>query len=262
MRCVKCLKILRHATVRSQIWESTDRNAIILLIILFTFLSPPTHISLCLQHSYLSLSSLVSISSLLPISFSLSFFFISHSLSLSLHFGIITTDPTRLCAPLSLSLSLSLSFSLYFPVIVSLSFFSYHEEEGDSDLKQSSPIEARQSEPLLADLKLYLPRGNRRSLLVVLQALAADGWLSLIIDWSVGLGFCWRFWVFILFYFLFCWGFLIWNLLEDSMIVIVVCCDGCCYGSGCSSGCWFLGGGDCHWLCICIFAGFWGNILF
>ena len=26
--------------------------------------------------------------------------------------------------------------------------------------------------------------------------LAADGWLSLVIDWSVGLGFCWRFWVF------------------------------------------------------------------
>ena len=229
MRCVKCLKILRHATVRSQIWESTDMNAIILLIILFTFLSPPTHISICLQHSYLSLSSLVSISPLLPISFSLSFFYISHSLSLSLHFGIITTDPTHLCAPLFLSLS--------FPVIVSLSFFSCHKEEGDSDLKHSLPIEARQFEPLLADLKLCLPRGNCRSLLVILQALTADGWLSLVIDWSVGLGFCWRFWVFILFYFLFCWGFLIWNLLEDSMIVVVVCCGGCCYGSGCSSGC-------------------------
>ena len=118
MRCAKCLKIMRHVTVRSQIWKRTDRNAIILLIILFTFLSPPTHISICLQHSYLSLSSLVSISPLLPISSSLSFFYISHSLSLSLHFGIITTDPTHLCAPLSLSLSLflSLSLSLSFPV--------------------------------------------------------------------------------------------------------------------------------------------------
>ena len=129
------------------------------------------------------------------------------------------------------SLRPSLSLSLSFPVIVSLSFFSCHKEEGDSDLKHSLPIEARQFEPLLADLKLCLPRGNCRSLLVILQALTADGWLSLVIDWSVGLGFCWRFWVFILFYFLFCWGFLIWNLLEDSMIVVVVCCGGC--SSGC-----------------------------
>ena len=33
--------------------------------------------------------------------------------------------------------------------------------------------------------------------------LAADGWLSLFIDWSVRLGFCWRFWVFFFFF----WSF-------------------------------------------------------
>ena len=135
-------------------------NAIILLIILFTFLSPPTHISICLQHSYLSLSSLVSISPLLPISFSLSFFFISHSLPLSLCFSVLSPQIRPVSAPLSLSLSL---------VTISLSFFSCHEEEGDSNLKQSSPIEAHQSEPLLIDLKFCSPRHSRRSLLIVLH---------------------------------------------------------------------------------------------
>ena len=27
-------------------------------------------------------------------------------------------------------------------------------------------------------------------------ALVTDGWLNLVIDWSIGLGFCWRFWFF------------------------------------------------------------------
>ena len=40
------------------------------------------------------------------------------------------------------------------------------------------------------------------------------------------------------------------------MIVVVVC------GGGCSGDRWFLGGGNCHLLCICIFARFWINILF
>ena len=38
-------------------------------------------------------------------------------------------------------------------------------------------------------------------------------------------------------FFFFCWDFWIWNLLEDPMIVIVVC----------GGGCWFLIGGDCRW---------------
>ena len=61
-------------------------------------------------------------------------------------------------------------FFFFFPVTISLSFFSYHEEEGDSDLKQSSLIEARQFEPLLADQNLCSPKGSRRSLLVVLHS--------------------------------------------------------------------------------------------
>ena len=144
-----------------------DRNAIILLIILFTFLSPPntylspsaTQLSLSL-----SLSSLVSISSLLPISFSLSFF-LSLTLFLSLCISILSLQIQPISAPLSLSLSF-----FFFPVTISLSFFSCHEEEGNPDLKQSSPIEARQSEPLLADLKLCSPRGSRRSLLIILHS--------------------------------------------------------------------------------------------
>ena len=41
------------------------------------------------------------------------------------------------------------------------------------------------------------------------------------------------------FFFFFC-GFWIWNLLEDLVIVVVVC------GSCCNGGCWFLVGGGCH----------------
>ena len=202
MRCAKCLKIMRYATVCSQIWERTDKNAIILLLFYLLCSLLPTHTTL-------SLSPLWSPSLRCSLFLSHFFFFlISHSLPFSLHFGIIAVDPTRLCAFLSLSLS------LFFPVTISLSFFSCHEEEGDSDLKQSlpietcqseplltqgqspifarrppqspifascheeegdsdlkqsSPIEACQSEPLLADLKLCSPRGSCRSLLVILH---------------------------------------------------------------------------------------------
>ena len=103
------------------------------------------HISLRPQHSFLFLLSGLHLS-LLPISFSLSFFFISPSLRLYVSFSLF-----------------------FFPVTIFLSFFSYHEED-DSDLKQSSPIEARQSEVLLADLKLCSPRGSRRSSLVILHS--------------------------------------------------------------------------------------------
>ena len=88
------------------------------------------HISLSVCNTALSLSLSLWSSSLCCFLFLSHFhFFISHSLPLSLHFGIIAANPTRL----------STSFSLFFfPVTISLSFFSYHEEEGDSDLKQSS----------------------------------------------------------------------------------------------------------------------------
>ena len=94
-------------------------------------------------------------------------------------------------------------------------------------------------------------------------ALVTDGWLNLVIDWSIGLGFCWRFWFF---FSLFCWGFWIWNLLECPVIVVVICgsgCfSGCCCGGGCSNGCWFLVGGDCHWAVCLYIVGFWVNRLF
>ena len=50
-----------------------------------------------------------------------------------------------------------------------------------SDLKQSSPIFARQSKALLADLKLCSPSGNRRSLLVVLHS-SRRRWLLRFLD--------------------------------------------------------------------------------
>ena len=110
MRCAKCLKIMRHATVYSQI-QLTNKNAIILLIILFTFLSPlntylspsttqlflsplwspSLHCSLFLSHFhffYLSLSSSHSAfwyyRLCASFSLSLSFFFSCHYLSLFL----------------------------------------------------------------------------------------------------------------------------------------------------------------------------------
>ena len=117
------------------------------------------HISLFVCNTTLSLSLLSGLHlSVAPYFFLTFIFFISHSLPL---FCISVLSSLRLF------LSLSLSLSLFF---FSLSFFSCHEEKGDSDLKQSSPIEARQFEPLLADLKLCSPKGNRRSLLVVLHS--------------------------------------------------------------------------------------------
>ena len=42
---VICAKILKHATVRSQIWERTDKNAKIFMLILFSFPFSSQHIS-------------------------------------------------------------------------------------------------------------------------------------------------------------------------------------------------------------------------
>ena len=39
IKCVKCAKLLQHATVPSQFWHSTDRSCIIYIIILFSFFS-------------------------------------------------------------------------------------------------------------------------------------------------------------------------------------------------------------------------------
>ena len=139
------------------------------------------HISLRLQHSFLSLLAGLHLS-VAPYFFLTFIFFISPSL--------------RLCVSFSLSF-----FFFFFPVTIFLSFFSCHEE-GDSDLKQSSSIEAHQSEVLLADLCSARPRAvadlcsssstvadlcSSSSTVAILcssssTALAADGWLSLVID--------------------------------------------------------------------------------
>ena len=131
-------------------------------LILFTFLSPPnTSLSICSTAFFLSLSSLVSISLLLPISFSLSFF-------LSLH----------------LSVSAPLSLYLFF------FFFLRRRFRSEAELADwSSPIWTSTRPGVVADL-------CSSSSTALIADLAADGWLSLVIDWSVGLGFCWRFWIF------------------------------------------------------------------
>ena len=103
--------------------------------------------------------------------------------------------------------------------------------------------------------------------------------------------FCWRFWVFF-FFFLFCWDFWIWNLLEDPMIVVVVCGGWFVVGGGLVISLLWVFGCVCFglyfgwwrkllvvavvvavvlgsWLvataiglCVCILFGFWVNILF
>ena len=96
----------------------------------------------------------------------------------------------------------------------------------------SSPIFAGRFEAELANQKLCSPSGSHR-----FEFFFFDFW-------------------FLIFDFWFCWGFWIWNLLEGLVIVVVVC------GGGCSGGCWFLGGGDCHWPVHLYIGWVWVNILF
>ena len=49
IRCVKCAKLLHHATVPSQFWHGTDRSCIIYIIILFSFSLSSSQISLSLR---------------------------------------------------------------------------------------------------------------------------------------------------------------------------------------------------------------------
>ena len=183
MRCAKCLKILRHVTVRSQIWERTDKNAIILLIILFTFLSP--------SNTYLSLSATqLSLLSGLHLSvapyFFLTFIFF---LSLSLCILVLSLQIRPVSMPLSLSLSLSLSlfyFILFFFChYLSLFLFLSRRRRwfrSEAELVNwSLPIwtSTHQSEALLT-------QGSRRSLLVVLHS-SHHRWLVEFGHWLI----CW-----------------------------------------------------------------------
>ena len=120
------------------------------------------HISLSVSNTALSLSPFWSPSLRCFLFLSHFHFFLSLTLFLSLYISVLSPQIWLVSAPLSLF--------LFFPVTISLSFFSCHEEEGNSDLKQSSLIEACQYEPLLADLNLCSPKGSRRSLLVVLHS--------------------------------------------------------------------------------------------
>ena len=123
-----------------------------------------------------SLSSLVSIFPLLPISFSLSFFFISPSLHLCFSFSLSFFS----CHYLSLFLFLSRRRRFRF-------------EAELANLKFCSPIWSSTRPGVVVDL-------CSSSSTALATDLAIDGWLSLVIDWSIGLGFCWRFWVFFFFF--------------------------------------------------------------
>ena len=181
MRCAKCLKILRHVTVRSQIWERTDKNAIILLIILFTFLSP--------SNTYLSLSATqLSLLSGLHLSvapyFFLTFIFF---LSLSLCILVLSLQIRPVSMPLSLSLSLSLFYFILFFFCHYLSLFLFLSRRrrwfrSEAELVDwSLPIwtSTHQSEALLT-------QGSRRSLLVVLHS-SRHRWLVEFGHWLI----CW-----------------------------------------------------------------------
>ena len=63
IRCVKCSKLLQHATVTSQFWHGTDRSCIIYITILFSFSLSSSQISLSLS-VFSSLFSFSSLSSL------------------------------------------------------------------------------------------------------------------------------------------------------------------------------------------------------
>ena len=218
MRCAKCLKIMRHVTVRSQTWAYGQQRYNFLDYFIHISLSSQ-HISLYLQHNFLSLLLSGLHLSVAPYFFLTFIFFISPSL--------------RLCVSFSLFFfSLSLSFSLSFLVT-----------------KKAIPIWSRAHRLKLANLKFCSPiwSSTRPGVVVDLCSssstalatdLAIDGWLSLVIDWSIGLGFCWRFWVFFFFWL----RFLDLEFVGGSGVVVVVCgggCScGCCCGGGCSGGCW------------------------
>ena len=237
---------MRHATVRSQIWERTDRNAIILLIILFTFLSPPnTYLSPSATQLFLSLLSGLHLS--VASYFFLIFIFLSLTLFLSLYISVLSPQIQPVSAPLSLFFFFSCHYLSLFL------FLSWRRRQSRSKVELadwSSPIwtSTRRSEALLAQGQSPIFAHHPPQLLPLI-VVEFGRWL---ICW---VGVLLKILSFFFFFF-FGWGFWIWNLLEDLVIVVVVC------GDGCSCGCWFLGGGDCHWLCICIFAGFWVNILF
>ena len=274
MRCAKSYKFWHMWIVPFHLWNGTDRCVKKKL-----FYSFPPLSSFITFLSYLSyfFSSFFLCLFLSPVTPS-SFFFLSSPASL-LWLRVFFRS-------LSLHLSLSL-FYFFFPFTISLSL-SFPVTK-----KKAIPIWSRTHRLKLANLKLCSPRGSCRSLLVVLHS-SCHWWLVEFGHWLIcWVGVLWKILSFYFLFFKFCWGFCIWNLLEDPVIVVVVCgggCNGgCCCGGGhwliysvgvllkilsflflflfCwgfwiwnlledsvimvvvyGRGYWFLGGGDCHWV--------------
>ena len=134
----------------------------------------------------------IPLSSLLLFFLSLSYFFSSffHCLLLapvtpsSLFLILSSPASSQWFRVLFLFFFLSLSLYLSFPVTK----------------KKAILIWSRARWLKLANLNLCSPGAVADLCSSSSTALLANGWLSLVIDWSVGLGFCWRFWVFFFFW--------------------------------------------------------------
>ena len=176
MRCAKSYKFWHIWTVLFHLWNGMDRCVKKKKI--YSFLSLLYYFSFSLSLTFFLLSSTAcSLLLSLPLPFFL-FFLLQH-----LHSGFGFFFFFFSCHDLSLFLFLSRRRRRFW----------FEVELAD----WSSPIwsSARRSEALLA-------RGSRRSLLIILHSFCRWWLLSLVIDWSVGLGFYWRFWVFFFFFFL------------------------------------------------------------
>ena len=107
IRCVKCAKLLQHATVLSQFWHGTDRSCIIYITILFSFSLSSSQISLSLS-VFSSLFSFSSLSSL----------FVFHSTPITNGRSMPPISPkttTRRRRPSVFSISLRVLFFFFFP---------------------------------------------------------------------------------------------------------------------------------------------------
>ena len=175
MRCVKSYKFWHIWTVLFHLWNGMDRCVKIYIYILF-----------------------IPLSSLLLFFLSLSYFFSSffHRLLLALvtpsSLFLLLSSPasSQWLQVLFLFFFLSLSLFLSFPVMKkkAIPIWSRARRLKLANLKLCSSIWSSARPGAVADLCSSLS-----------TALIANGWLSLVIDWFVRLGFCWRFWVFFFF---------------------------------------------------------------
>ena len=170
--------------------------------------------------------------------FSVSFFFRSNSLILPQPHRSLTDQAATIASGLKTpSLPIWSRHHRRSEVAIATSVWSCHAASIWTHLSHDLKLQHRLSDAhlsyatdlKLADLKLCRPPQLSPSLVgCVWSLIVVLGW-GFVVDFEI------------FFFFLFCWGFWIWNLLEDPVIVVVLC------GGGCSGSCWFLGGGDCHW---------------